>query len=449
MAPVTSPALSFLLLLLLLLLLLPQARPEAAAAAAAAAVQYDLRLSTDGPTTTGADGLVLATLIAGNGSHAVFPDDLKQYRFHWVYSPLLLTGKSEGEFNSAISVTGQSPGDFPIAVWVTPADCWLCQPLAKGFTLLHVTEFIVGNLIMVQRDGISSQAKQGSRLARDTTTQASFVLHDPSNYFKSASFLYNWDFGDGTQLVTEDSFVYYNYSTAGTCTVHLKVVAEWKQLKKSPDEKGLVQKTGEFTASLELLDAIQSIQVLGSSETHVMQTLNFSLQITGSPPLALCWLVKSDCIPLEGDECHLVEINGTSCNVSHTFNVPGRYCLSVRAQNAVNRLHQYHPITVGATGIHPAVFALPCVALISVMLGLIVYATFRSTSQPKDLVEVADFDFSPMSDKSTVDSEAEGRCAWVCCRCCPLQAPHGYREIIRETHGLLHPLHKPAKTYMV
>ena len=39
-------------------------------------------------------------------------------------------------------------------------------------------------------------------------------------------------------------------------------------------------------------------------------------------------------------------------------------------------------------GIHPAFFVLLCIALVSVMLGLVLYTTFRSNTQQKDLVEV-------------------------------------------------------------
>lgn len=34
-----------------------------------------------------------------------------------------------------------------------------------------------------------------------TLLKTSFLLHDPSNFFKTASFLYSWDFGDGYVLV--------------------------------------------------------------------------------------------------------------------------------------------------------------------------------------------------------------------------------------------------------
>lgn len=33
-----------------------------------------------------------------------------------------------------------------------------------------------------------------------TALKISFILHDPSNFFKTASFLYSWDFGDGYVL---------------------------------------------------------------------------------------------------------------------------------------------------------------------------------------------------------------------------------------------------------
>uniref|UniRef100_A0A8C0G8L1 Transmembrane protein 130 n=1 Tax=Chelonoidis abingdonii TaxID=106734 RepID=A0A8C0G8L1_CHEAB len=322
-------------------------------------------------------------------------------------------------FNSMITVTGEFSGDFPISVWATETHCWLCQPIAKNFTMLHVTEFIVGNLTIAQIEDNRTFVEQGSSSATDTLTLISFFLHDPSNYFKSASFIYNWDFGNGTQLVTEEPFVYYHYSTVGNCKVHLKVVAEWEQIESPTHERKIVQKTGDFTTELELKTFVNS-QILAPM---IIQPKKY-------PPLTLCWLIKAECIPLEGEKCHLVVINGSSYSLSHTFRNAGQYCLSVRVENDVNMLQTYHEIKVWPTGIHPAFFALPCITLISVMLGFVIYTTFRSSSQQKDLVEV------------------QG-CGRICCRSCFLQPPQEYWETVRESHRLLHPLYKPVKTYTV
>ncbi|XP_032626892.1 transmembrane protein 130 [Chelonoidis abingdonii] len=413
-----------------------------------AAVQYVLQIHSNGPITTGAQATIHASLSMKNDDVA-FISDLKSYHFNWIFTPLTLIEKSEQRFNSMITVTGEFSGDFPISVWATETHCWLCQPIAKNFTMLHVTEFIVGNLTIAQIEDNRTFVEQGSSSATDTLTLISFFLHDPSNYFKSASFIYNWDFGNGTQLVTEEPFVYYHYSTVGNCKVHLKVVAEWEQIESPTHERKIVQKTGDFTTELELLDAVKSINVIGSRETRVMENLSLSLHINGSPPLTLCWLIKAECIPLEGEKCHLVVINGSSYSLSHTFRNAGQYCLSVRVENDVNMLQTYHEIKVWPTGIHPAFFALPCITLISVMLGFVIYTTFRSSSQQKDLVEVADFDFSPLSDKNPSPSDSESSCGRICCRSCFLQPPQEYWETVRESHRLLHPLYKPVKTYTV
>lgn len=52
-------------------------------------------------------------------------------------------------------------------------------------------------------------------------------------------------------MVTKDAMVYYNYSIIGTFTVKLKVVAEWEQATQNAG-KGIMQKTGDFSASLKL-----------------------------------------------------------------------------------------------------------------------------------------------------------------------------------------------------
>uniref|UniRef100_A0A8C3VC44 Transmembrane protein 130 n=1 Tax=Catharus ustulatus TaxID=91951 RepID=A0A8C3VC44_CATUS len=265
-------------------------------------------------------------------------------------------------FNSVINVTGEFPGTFPVSVWVTHKNCWLCRPIARNITVLQITD--------------SRVTTHGSSSSTDTVTRISFSLHDPSHYFKSASFVYNWDFGDGVYRITKEPFVYCNCSSKGNRTVHLKAVAEWDQTGSVIHEKETMQKTGDFSTALEL------------SASHTIQTIKYL-----GPPLALCWLIKSECIPLEGDKCHLVEISGSCYNLSHTFRDAGQYCLSVRVENGVTMLQTYHGIKVRPAGIHPAFFVLLCTALVSVMLVLVLYTTLRSNTQQKDLVEVFSYSY--------------------------------------------------------
>lgn len=59
----------------------------------------------------------------------------------------------------------------------------------------------MGNLVVTQN---SSLPWPSSYLAK-TVLKISFLLHDPSNFFKTASFLYSWDFGDGYVLTPLDA----------------------------------------------------------------------------------------------------------------------------------------------------------------------------------------------------------------------------------------------------
>ncbi|XP_031462484.1 transmembrane protein 130 [Phasianus colchicus] len=407
--------------------------------AATAPEEYGLEITNNGPITTGAQATLHATLRTKNDSTVS-----NLYHFNWIYAPLILIEKSEQRFKSVINVTGEFPGTFPVSVWVTHRNCWLCRPVARNVTMLQITEFVTGNLTIAQIED-SRFIKHGSSSSMGAVTRISFCLHDPSDYFKSASFVYNWDFGDGVYQITKEPFVYCNYSTMGNRTVHLKVVAEWEQIGSIIHETETVQKTGDFTTALELLDAVKSIHIVGSRETHVMENLSLSLHINGTPPLALCWLIKSECIPLEGEKCHLVAITGSCYNLSHTFSDAGQYCLSVRVQNGVTMLQTYREIKVWPTGIQPAFFVLLCIALVLVMVGLVLYTTFRSNTQQKDLVEVADFDFSPLSDKS-LSSHSESGCGQVCCRSCFLRSS---QEAAQESHEFLLSFYKPVKMYTV
>ncbi|XP_058141777.1 transmembrane protein 130 isoform X2 [Dasypus novemcinctus] len=431
--------------LLRLACLLPLAPAPAAAAFVSGPLGlYELRLITDGPATTGAEVTVSAGLVAKDNGSLTVPADAGLYHFHWIHSPLVLTGKKEKAWSSTIHVVGHMPGDFPVSVWVTATDCWMCQPVARSFVILPVTEFLVGNLVVTQN---SSLPWPSSYLTK-TILKVSFLLHDPSNFFKSASFLYSWDFGDGTQMVTEDPMVYYNYSIIGTFTVKLKVVAEWEQAEANA-AKGVVQKTGDFSASLKLQETLRGIQVLGPTLIQTFQKMTVTLNFLGSPPLTVCWRLKPECLPLEEGECHPVSVANTAYNVTHTFREPGDYCFSIRAENVISKTHQYHRIQVWPSSLQPAVFAFPCATLITVMLAFIMYVTLRNATQQKDMVEVADFDFSPMSDKNPEPPSGVRCCCQVCCGPFLLETPSEYLEIVRENHGLLPPLYKSVKTYTV
>ncbi|XP_007448927.1 PREDICTED: transmembrane protein 130 isoform X1 [Lipotes vexillifer] len=435
MAPVLWPRLGRILWLACLLPLAP---------ARVAAGVYELHLTPDGPATTGAEVTITASLVADDNGSLVLPASTRLYRFRWIHTPLLLTGKTDEAFSSTIRVVGNVPGDFPVSVWVTAADCGMCQPVARSVLVLPITEFLVGNLVVTQN---TSLPWPSSYLTK-TVLKVSFLLHDPSNFFKTASFLYSWDFGDGTQMVTKDATVYYNYSIVGSFTVKVKVVAEWEQV--TPDVgKGVVQKTGDFSASLKLQETLRGIQVLGPTLIQTFQKMIVTLNFLGSPPLNVCWRLKPECLPLGEGECHPVSVGSTAYNLTHIFRDPGDYCFSIQAENIISKTHQYHKIQVWPSSIQPAVFAFPCATLITMMLAFIMYMTLRNAAHQKDMVEVADFDFSPMSDKNPEPPTGVRCCCQMCCGPFLLETPSEYLEVVRENHGLLPPLYKSVKTYTV
>lgn len=62
---------------------------------------------------------------------------------------------------------------------------------------------------------------------------------------------------------------------------------------------------------------------------------------------------------------------------------------------------------------------------------------------------MADFDFSPMSDKNLEPPTGVKCCCQMCCRPFFLETPSEYLEVVRESHGLLPPFYKSVKTYTV
>ncbi|XP_016010713.2 transmembrane protein 130 isoform X2 [Rousettus aegyptiacus] len=402
------------------------------APAAVAAGLYELHLAADSPAITGVEASITASLVASDNGSLVLPTSFHSYRFHWLHTPLLLTGKSDEAFSSTIRAVGNAPGDFPVSVWVTAANCWMCQPVARSLLVLSITESLTGNIVIMQNTSLPWP----NYLAK-TALKISFILHDPSNFFKTASFLYSWDFGDGTQMITEDSVVYYNYSIIGAATVKLRVVAEWEQATLGAAGKGVAQKTGDFSTSLKLQETLRGIQVSGPTQLQNFQKMTVTLNFLGSPPLTLCWRLKHECLPLEEGECHPVSVAGTAYNLTYVFREPGDYCFSIRAQNVISKTHQYHRIQVWPSSMQPAVFAFPCATLITMVLALIMYLTLRHATHQKDMVENLE---PPTGVKC---------CCQTCCRPFFLETPSEYLEVVRGSHGLLPPFYKSAKTYTV
>lgn len=396
------------------------------AAAEEATGQYELRLVTDSPATTGALVNITAILEVKEDSSPAMPASTQAYRFHWVHSPLLLTGKADEALRSTIHVVSSTPGDFAVSVWVTPADCQQCQPLARSRVFIAFTESIVGKLVVSHNTPLSWPSSYLTRIVLKT----SFLLHDPSNFFQTASFLYNWEFDDSTQMVTEDSNAYYNRSIMGTFKAKLKVVAEWEQ----PAGKGVVQKTGHFSGTLRLQETLRGIQIVGPTEVEVLQELPMTLTFLGSPPLKMCWGIRSECLPLEDHECRQLAVAGTAYTITTIMMDPGDYCFSIRAENIVSKAHQYHRVQVLPPQIQPAAFAFPCATVITIMLALVMYITLKDTSVPKDSTEKRE---SP-------------KC---CCQLCYIpeepKTRAEYLDVAHENQELLPPASKPAKTYTV
>lgn len=82
--------------------------------------------------------------------------------------------------------------------------------------------------------------------------------------------------------ITKEPFVYYNCSTPGNRTVHLKVIAEWEQMGSVIHERETVQKTGDFTTALELSGNYRTFCVL-KTELAVYVQIQSSLHVTVQP----------------------------------------------------------------------------------------------------------------------------------------------------------------------
>ncbi|KAL6084434.1 hypothetical protein STEG23_006388 [Scotinomys teguina] len=253
----------------------------------------------------------------------------------------------------------------------------------------------------------------------------SFLLHDPSDFFKLVSFFYRWDFGDGTLLITDNPVTYYNYSSAGTFTVNIRVVAEREQTK--PDTtKVTVQKNGDFSASLNLWEALQGIQVLRLTLLQTFQKVTMTMNFFGSPPLDVCWGLKPQCLPLEDRECHPVLVTTTSFNLSHMFQDSGDYCFIFSAENAISKAQS----TTGSSCSPPP----------SSHLSLLSRAT---------LITCCWFSSMYMTVLSATQQKDRRRSGLKCCCSCAADPLSGllseYLRLSERTTGCSHPFYKPRK----
>ncbi|KAM8960501.1 transmembrane protein 130 [Pelodytes ibericus] len=154
----------------------------------------------------------------------------------------------------------------------------------------HLTESIEDHITATQAIGSSTSMRRGLAFATNSQLHLSFTIPDPSNFSKLALSSYTWSF-----------------------------------------------------------DVLRNLTVTGSSWTRTGQNNSISLNFLGSPPLSVCWLIKPDCVSLDGSEGHLVVLNNTTYSIRHIFNNSGHYCLSVTAQDGVSMLQTYHGISVYST----------------------------------------------------------------------------------------------------
>lgn len=123
----------------------------------------------------------------------------------WVFDSVYTAGRWLGGHAPPDAVTCRVPPCHDLAVtarmsgwgrghsarWLRPPATSVDSP-SLGLSL---PESLTGNIVIMQNTSLPWP----NYLAK-TALKISFILHDPSNFFKTASFLYSWDFGDGYVL---------------------------------------------------------------------------------------------------------------------------------------------------------------------------------------------------------------------------------------------------------
>ncbi|XP_022092326.1 transmembrane protein 130-like isoform X3 [Acanthaster planci] len=382
---------------------------------AAEAPTPKVSITNDGPTIVGATTTFTAKLSFVKETHENLPKPFvgrqkpsPTFLYEYVWSQWIcgLPSVSKILQNSTCNFTqtydcSEDVGLHTVTVTVRKNDFILKPFVVSNSTSFQITEHINADLVI--KDGVSCNTTFGLETCDIVATNKSVDMvvniHDPSNFFKDATLLYHWTFGDGSADTTiNQPAVSHMYRKPGRYGIMVNMTAIFpdSNIETRPP------KTGDVKHNLKTMDAVRNLTIHGKDnlETGVKATYNISC--LASLPLEFCWFV----IPTTTNAMSKYQSNDMNCNkimltnqtwfeVDHWFNTSGGYSIGVYARNAISNSGADKNVYAQSPKKSQEVVGLVIGIFFGIAACFLCVAVFTNyvRNQNRPHVEVANFDF--------------------------------------------------------
>ncbi|KAM4715251.1 transmembrane protein 130 [Anableps anableps] len=239
-------------------------------------------------------------------------------------------------------------------------------------------ESVAGKLVFYQTEGDATYVRDSGELASEVPTETMFELFDPERNFSSATFTYTWDLGNGEVIRGTEPVVRYHYSESGNYTLRLKVGVNTAQYA--------LPIIAVYSRDVQVLDAVRSIQLEGSSDYTVSQDSSLAFHVDGSPPLWVCWRFLKNCLPDAEAGCTLAMLYDNTLELNHTFTSAGVHCLDISVRNDISKLQTSFSLYVRRNDHTHLLFILACAAVLVATFSFILVIACRPRQQNKSQV---------------------------------------------------------------
>jgi hypothetical protein len=264
--------------------------------------------------------------------------------------------------------------------------------LDSGESKFRISMNLIGDLI-IEQQGTPEPAVRNHIISTGSEVNMSFVLHDPSGFFKSFDKSYIW-YVNGNQVnETSDKYTT-KLSPAGDYNISCYVMAI--------SEKAKLDHHVNLTQPMTAKDPISKLTFDG--KFFVPRNSGIDLKVgceAGTGPFTFCFKVRN--VSSEVTDCNVVLDVSRDCKFHVGWYLPtvSKHNLWLNVTNDVSSIFQKVEISVLDFKIEPSItfVVVPVVSTIAAIF-IIVFGIAAHVQQRRRgfTVEVADFDFSARDD---------------------------------------------------
>ncbi|XP_038064225.1 transmembrane protein 130-like [Patiria miniata] len=377
-------------------------------------------ITNDGPTILGATTTFTAKLSFVNETVKTLPSNKTAkgeptylYAYYWKqwicdeYKVVEIKQNASCNFTQTYTCSGDI-GSHTVTVDVRK-NTFIIKPLVtSNTTAFQISEHINANLSVKQ--GISCNSSYGAETCNVVATNKSVDMvvdiHDPSNFFKGATLLYHWRFGDGVADTTiNQPAVSHMYKKPGHYGITVNMTAIFPN--DAEGEKQRQPKTGNIKKNLHTMDAVRNLTIKGKGNFPAGVKESYNISCLASLPVEVCWYV----IPItthtlltgysDTIKCNQqVLTNRTWFEIHQWFNTSGGYSIGVRAQNTVSNANSNKNVHVedSANTVVGLVIGVLFGVAGCILCAAVITSHMRGHRQRH--VEVANFDFQSQAQRS-------------------------------------------------